>query len=290
MTRKVKYEEFPCDLCGTDDAVEVPYARFYTGNQPVHICKSCGFVYVKLRRSASEIVGTWTKDLYGDGYTARIPAVKARQTYVAEFIDVNIGLKGKKLCDIGTGEGQFLEIVSKEEYGARVFGTEDSKTHCKKMTNLGIPHFQGTIEAFMSSSEIKKYKADIVTVMWTLENCRSCRDMLSGAYQILKEGGHVIVATGSRILVPFKKPLHLYFSKNPTDTHAFRFSANTLQGILAVSGFEVIHVNSYIDSDALCMIAQKKSKSQKIFWKGDDFMKVHNFFERWHNENVFYRE
>jgi hypothetical protein len=289
MKNKIKYEEFSCDLCGSTDAVEVPYVRFYTNNEPIHICKACGFVYVIKRRTAQSIADSWSDDLYGDGYTARIPAVKARQTYVAEFIDTNIGLKGKDLCDIGTGEGQFLEIVRASEYGAQVFGTEASKKNCTKLAKSGINHFQGTIEDFSKSKQIKNYKADIATIMWTLENCRSCLDMLSGAYSLLKDDGYIVLATGSRILVPFKKPLNLYFSKNPADTHAFRFSANTLRGILAVSGFEVKFVNQYLDSDILCMIAQKKKKSVKISWIGDDFIKVYDFFERWHKETIHYR-
>jgi 2-polyprenyl-3-methyl-5-hydroxy-6-metoxy-1,4-benzoquinol methylase len=289
MKKKITYDDFPCDLCGSTDAVEMPFSQFYTNNEPVHICKSCGFVYVIKRRTAQSIADSWSDDLYGDGYTARIPAVKARQTYVAEFIDTNIGLKGKELCDIGTGEGQFLEIVRNAEYGAKAFGTEASKKNSAKLAKSGINHFQGTIEDFSKSKQIKKYKADIATIMWTLENCRSCRDMLAGAYQLLKDDGHIVLATGSRILVPFKKPLNLYLSKNPADTHAFRFSANTLQGILAVSGFEVKHVNQYLDSDILCMIAQKKKKSEKIPWRGDDFIKVYDFFERWHRDTIYYR-
>lgn len=289
MKKSIKYEEFPCDLCGSTDAIEMPFSRFYTNNEPVHICKSCGFVYVVKRRTAQSIADSWSDDLYGDGYTARIPAVKARQTYVAEFIDTNIGLKDKELCDIGTGEGQFLEIVRTAEYGAKVFGTEASKKNCAKLAKSGINHFQGTIEDFSKSKQIKNYKADIATIMWTLENCRSCRDMLSGAYQLLKDAGYIVLATGSRILVPFKKPLNLYLSKNPADTHAFRFSANTLQGILAVSGFEVKYINQYLDSDILCVIAKKMKKSDKISWQGDDFIKVYDFFERWHRETIYYR-
>lgn len=287
--KKATFAVFPCDLCGSEKAVEVPYARFYTNDQPVHICTACGFVYVKKRRTAAAIADSWSDDLYGDTYTARIPAVVARQTYVAEFIDTRIGLRGKRVCDIGTGEGQFLEIIRKEQYGAEVFGTEASRKNCARMASLGIPCYQGTIEAFCKSPKFRQTKADIVTIMWTLENCRSCRDMLDAAYGILKPGGHIVIATGSRILVPFKKPLDLYLSTNPADTHAFRFSANTLKGLLAVSGFRVMHVNPYLDSDVLCMIARKEKKTEKIPWEKDDFVKVHNFFERWHHENVHYR-
>lgn len=283
------YEEFPCDICGNTEAVEVPHARKYTNGQPIHICKRCGFVYVKLRRSAEEIANTWSNKIFGEGYTARIPAVKARQVYVAEFVDISIGLKGKRVCDIGAGEGQFLEIV-REEYGAKAFGIEASEANCVKLAKQGIAHFNGTIEAYCENNKNNLYKADIVTIMWTLENCRSCRDMLAGAYGILVDNGYVVVATGSRILVPFKKPLNLYFGRFPADTHAFRFSANTLRGILAVCGFEVAYVNNYLDSDVLCIIARKVVPKKKNSFESDDYKKVYNFFERWHQETAFYAQ
>ncbi|MDP7603846.1 MAG: methyltransferase domain-containing protein, partial [Alphaproteobacteria bacterium] len=131
---------------------------------------------------------------------ARIPAVKARQIYVAEFIDTFIGLRGKTLCDIGGGEGQFLEIVKAPDYGAEVFTIEPSPSNCAAMRERGVEAFQGTIEDFLADAPGLERRFDIVSIMWTLENCRSCRSMLDGAYELLKDGGHILVATGSRIL------------------------------------------------------------------------------------------
>lgn len=282
---KDTFSEFPCDLCGSSDSIEVPYARLYTNDQPIHVCKKCGFVYVRFRRSPDRIAEAWSHELYGDDYTARIPAVKARQVYVADFIDAHIGLKGKTLVDIGAGEGQFLEI-SRDMYGAEVFGIEPSEANCRGMSKARIDCFNGTIEDYMCSGNHKP--AEIVTIMWTLENCNSCRSMLEGAYRMLEVGGYLVVATGSRILVPFKKPLFDYLGDHPADTHCFRFSANTLRGILAVSGFEVFKVNRYQDTDYLCVIAQKAPQGKNIEWKGDHYLEVYAFFERWHHESIFY--
>lgn len=279
------FREFPCDLCGSSDAVEVPYARLYTKNQPVHICKECGFVYVKLRRSSHEIAAAWSEHLYGTTYTAKIPAIKARQIYVADFTDTCFGLKGKTVLDIGAGEGQFLSIA-KNLYGAKVFGIEPSAANCQTLRSEQINCFQGTIEEYLSSGQVQS--GQVATILWTLENCASCRDMLGGAYQLLNPDGVVVVATGSRLLVPFKKPLFMYFGENPADTHCFRFSANTLRGVLAISGFKTLHINRYLDTDYLCIIAQKRPKEEKIPWQGDDFLRVHNFFERWHHDSMFY--
>ena len=289
----ISYRDVPCDLCGSDDAVEAPHARLYTNNQPVHICKQCGFVYVKKRRTANEIARAWSDEIYSDDfgedtYTARIPAVKARQTYVADFADVNIGLKGKVLCDIGAGEGQFLEIVSGRDYQAKVFGIEPSEENCLMLTKRDFPKFNGTIGDYTKSGLFEGQKFDVITMMWTLVNCYSCVDMVSSAHEMLKPGGMLVVAEGSRILVPFKKPLNYYFSTIPQDLHSFHFSANALKNLLKISGFEVVKENRYIDSDILCVIGKKVEGKVSQSFQGDNYLEVYNFFERWHVETQMY--
>lgn len=277
------YALFDCDLCGSADAAEIEVAGAYTNGQPVHVCRGCGFVYVRRRRSAERIARVWSEEIYQHGYTARIPAVKARQVYVAETIDTTIGLDGKRLCDIGGGEGQFLEILRGPDCGAEVFAVEPSADNCRMLADMRIPHFEGSIERYLASGAARG-RFDIVTIIWTLENCQSCRGMLEAGHDLLAIGGHVCVATGSRLLVPFKKPLHDYFSTNAADTHCFRFSANTLQGLLAVSGFETVHVNRFLDTDYLVLLGRKVERGRKIPWRGDDWRAVVDFFNRWHRE------
>lgn len=154
------------------------------------------------------------------------------------------------------------------------------------MQGMGIENYAGTIEEYAAREEIRTF--DLVTSTWTIENCQSPRTLLSIAHDLLEDDGHIVIATGSRILVPFKKPLHYYLGKNPSDSHAFRFSAQTLKALLAVSSFEVVHTNRYIDSDILCVIARKKDKQEQISWQGDNYLDVYNFFERWHVETSAY--
>lgn len=280
------FEIFPCDLCKSTEAIEVPHAREYTGGQPIHICTRCGFVYVRERRSATAIADTWSDTIFGAGYTAALPAVRARLTFVAEFLHQSIGLPKKSVCDIGAGEGVFLDMLRSPRYGASVFGIEPSKKNCALMTAMDIENVAGTIEDYAARDTHKKF--DVVTITWTIENCQSPRRMLAIAHDLLNDGGHIVVATGSRILVPFKKPLHYYLGKNPGDSHAFRFSAKTLAAMLAVSHFATTHENRYLDHDILCMIAEKKDAKTEIPLIGDDARAVADFFERWHKETQTY--
>lgn len=282
------YDDFPCDLCGATDAVEVPHCREFTNDEPVHICRHCGFVYVKRRRSAQRIAQVWSDELFGTAYTAAIPAVTARLTYVAEFVNLHLGLRGKRVIEVGAGEGHFLDIIRQSRYGATVLGIEPSPRNCDRLARTGIAHFNGTIEDYCQRDPSAAGRADIVAILWTLENCQDCRRMLNGAFEILADGGALVVATGSRLLVPFKKPLHVYLTSNPADTHAFRFSANTLQGILAVSSFVPMHVNRYLDHDVLCVIARRVQRGDRVDWKRDNYLDVYNFFERWYVDTAIY--
>ena len=283
------YNIYSCDLCDNDKPVEIECTKLYTDGNPIHVCGNCGFVYVRKRRSSNEIARMWSEEIYGDIYTAvNNPAMISRQTFVTRFLLNEVNINNKTICDIGAGEGLFLKQVLSFKKAKDVFGIEPSKKNCKLLKDQNISHFNGTIEEYLNNKEYKDKKFDIVSIMWTLENCLSCIDMLRGAYDILNENGKIIVATGSRILVPFKKPLFLYLSKNPLDSHSFRFSFNSLKTALAKTSFETIKHNRYIDNDILCIIAQKKERNKEIVFENDNPNKVLDFFNRWHQDTLNY--
>lgn len=287
----VEVKDYPCDVCGSTDCAEIPAVARYTGGKPIHVCQHCGFVYVRSRRTFRAIADDWSENLFGSHYTARVPYMRARHVFLAETLHKELGgLEGKRVCDIGAGEGEFLALLRGADYGADVFGIEPSRANGVLMEQRGIGHFVGPIEDFVAADKGgSKGSFDVVTCMWTLENCEKPRDMLAAAHEALRDGGHLLLATSSRILVPFKKPLHYYLAPaDHLDTHSFRFSANTQRAILAQCGFEVTFTNRYIDHDILCMIARKVPVGTPVAWQGDDWQDVIAYFDRWDEETRRY--
>lgn len=277
------------DFRGLGDMIEISCSKFYTGGQSLYICKNSGLVRAKNLRTSEQIANAWSNEVYDTNfgnktYTARVPAVKARQTYVTDFIDSNIGLSGKNICDIGAGEGQFFEIIQQNKYQTSCFGIEPSTKNSEEIKKKGFECFCGTIEEYAQSKNFTQKKFDVITIMWTLVNTASCLDMVKLAYDMLKPGGYIVVAEGSRILVPFKKPLNYYFSKLPVDLHPYHFSANSLSNLLKVNGFQVERLNSFIDTDYLCILAKKDQKIHEEEYEVDDYKQVESFFQRWHLE------
>ena len=265
--------EHNCDLCGSNDFTPIEVARPYIGdNEPPVVCMKCGFIYVRNRRTSEEVAKSWD-DIWGEGYTSEWPAVKARLFYVAEWLDQTIGLKGKELLDIGAGEGTFLKMV--EERGAQGTGLEPSSENADAIRMSGIACWNETIEEVEGTDYF-----DIITILWTLENCADCIGMLKRARELLKPDGVVVVATGSRIQVPFKKPLSSYFSDNPADTHCFRFSYDTLVGAMEIAGLGVgISENRFQDSDWMIVMGKPGSKIDVDYYNNPTT--VLDFFQSW---------
>ena len=264
-----------CDLCGSKNYTFVHEAEKH-GSGNIAVCNNCGFVFVPVRRSAEEIAKSWEGIYASGGYTANWPMVEARLTYVAECYDQLYGWAGKSVLEIGAGEGRFLEMVRSR--GAHPVGLEPSAEGCRKLRSKDIFAHHGTVE---QCGQVGTF--DVVAILWTLENCQDCIGMLKAAREMLAPGGYVLIATGSRILVPFKKPLSTYFSKNPPDTHCFRWSANTLRAAAAKTGLDQDAGNDEMQGDWMVR-AFVADSSWALPQKGDDPAAVLDFFRRWDRE------
>jgi hypothetical protein len=288
-------EAHVCDVCGEDDAADIDATRHYTGGQAASVCRNCGFVYARLRPSSEEVTKAWAEEIFAAGtfteatYTARgIPAVRARHVYVAEFVATRIGTQGRDLVDIGAGEGEFLTLLQDPRYETKVFGIEPSGPNCELMTKAGVACFHGRIEEYLAAPGRKPGGFDLATIAWTLENTGSCSGMMEGARSLLKTGGYLTVATSSRILVPFKKPMHYFLHPRALAIHPFFFSANALTNLFTRAGFEVEHVNRFIDTDYLVMSGRALAEPAKKPLLKDDWRAVISFFDRWHAETRDY--
>ena len=153
---------------------------------------------------------------------------------------------------------------------------------------MGLNNYKGTLQDYKNSFNQQKLKFDIISICWTLENTHDCQEILNICWDMLKENGKVVIATGSRILMPFKKPLHFYVGPGKQDSHCFRFSDNSLSNLLFKTGFKPIYTNRFIDNDILCIIGEKEENKKDFDLQKDNYKKVVDFFNRWAKDSSSY--
>lgn len=284
-----------CDVCGQDAPLDIPTLEHYGLLGQIVVCSACGFVYVPMRRTAQQIADSWTHDIFGAGYSSEVPYVKARLYWVAQEISSAVDLRNKTVVDVGAGEGALLRNLLQVESTTRLIGIDPSERHAESLRQNGFEAFCGTAQEAAEAGAFSG-DADLVTLTWTLENSNDCREVLSSCRALLHPGGHIAIATGSRLLVPFKKPLADYLTtQRPADTHAFRFSRRSLGNLLQTEGFEVEWENQWADSDWMLLIARKTSDSPSGQFDikpeaRDSSSSIIEFFSEWHRNSELLKE
>lgn len=275
-----------CDICETDSPRAIPEAAEYGLDGRIVVCGGCGFVYVPERRSEQEIADSWSNEIFGSGYSSTVPYVQARLYYVALELAGHVDLTDATVVDVGAGEGLLLRYIRDMGLASRTIGIDPGESNAAALRSAGFEAFQGTAQVAGTLPELIS-TADVVTMTWTIENSNDCNEVLESCRALLKPGGSLVIATGSRILVPFKKPLGDYFSPDrDPDTHSFRWSRRSLTNLLIKHGFAVAYENHWHDSDWMILIG-RKTDAPALGWTADqsacdDPDDVLQFFKDWH--------
>lgn len=257
----------PCDICDSGKSTPID------ADPRVHVCDECGFVYVPERRSPDKIAADWDW-VYSKGhYDPTWPGVRARLFYVAEWLDRHIGLDGKSVLDIGAGDGFFLDQI--RQRGAHPVGLEAFGANVDKIRAQDIFCHHGTVESLGNIGQF-----DLVTFNWCLENNGSLKNPLEFARDALNPDGLVSVATGSRILSGFRKPITSYFNPDlPADLHCFHFDIIGLSEALIVHGLNPIKWNDYRQNDVMLELAGRSVIRRPV--PSNDPAHARGFFKDW---------
>lgn len=270
------------------DAIHMPFlSKYLFPGDKIFVQPLTGFVTSERLMTENAVVDYWSNRIFPDksleSYSAHFPFAQSRLLYVIETITQYAGLNPQSKSfwgDFATGEGVLLELLRMRFPKFRLFATEHSEELATKLSSKGFLVQQRSLG--QSNIDSPKSDLDIATLTWTLANCIDPFAVLSDVVASTREGGLVCIAESSRILVPFRKSLHDYFSKGtmPSDLHPSNFSANTLRCLMQLCGLEIGYVNRYFDSDVLLVIGKKVKHEPAPFFV-DNQMRVVEFFQKW---------
>jgi 2-polyprenyl-3-methyl-5-hydroxy-6-metoxy-1,4-benzoquinol methylase len=239
-------------------------------------------VYVPDRRSWDEIGMSYKDGYYERGvyYSQITDAIKRRSYKVVRFIESVTDLSGKRLLDVGCGEGELMQFA--RERGADVTGIEPSPAAAEKARQKGLSVFVGNFDDYVSQNPSPRF--DFVTFDFVLELMERPSKVLQKCWEMVADDGHVLVETGDRLnYTTFPFPLRRIIRNIPIEMPAYRWSRSTLEAMLNVNGFKVIANDwRWRDPQDLGYLAKKCVPYPLESVSFDSYYRVVKYFANWH--------
>lgn len=235
-----------CNLCGSEDnKIIAKHTRFEMND--VLECEACGLVFLKSRKDQESIERYYQRE-YRENIT--IPVKTAEEMYNNPIIQKDCkerivwiknlygDLNGKKVLDLGSCSGYFLEALSSA--GAEVTGVELNEAYSDYARSLGFTVYSELIEDLDFDSEF-----DLVVMFHTLEHVYDPMSVIQAVYSSLVDGGSFMGEVPNqndwRIKI-FDNEVVKRFHYDPN--HYYYFSRDTLTNYFGKCGFSEVSLET----------------------------------------------
>ena len=189
-------------------------------------------------------------------------------------------LKGKKVIEIGCGQGEYLSIM--QQSGVDAYGLEHSAEFVAQCVRNGLKVSRGFIEN--SDYKLNDAPFGAFFILNFLEHLPDPNSTLRGIYNNLEDGAVGLVEVPNFDMV-LRKNL---FSEFIGD-HLFYFTKETLSIALRLNGFEIIECNEVRHDYIISVIVEKREKLDiSHFYKHQAELKneIEKYIRRFKNKKV----
>lgn len=253
-----------CIYCGSGNLVREPmFSDFRTitsDTKPwrtgmnIAVCHDCGF-------PQAEVTQEWINsaaEIYSD-YASYFQTSDCDQTVFLQgestsrgdlFVDSVMSVcktqTGGSVLDFGCGAGNLLRSFSRSRGDLKLYGFDLDN---RELDNLKqIPNFEQLIVGDLDPS----LKFDLISLSHTLEHLILPLDVMKSLRAMLNHDGHLVVAVPDCSKDPFKLLIA---------DHCSHFSLSSLKRFLDIAGFEVVQIESRIETRE-CWAACRPRESQ----------------------------
>lgn len=264
-----------CNFCGSDDnRVIADHTRFERND--VLRCNSCGLVFLKTEGGKESIerfyqreyreVDTLPKKTAEEMFND--PVIRQDCNERIAWIKERYGdLNGKRVLEIGSSSGYFLEMLSSA--GAEVIGVELNEEYSDHARSLGFTVRSEPVEHILFA-----YEFDLVVMFHTLEHVYDPVSVLRAVHLALVTNGSFMGEVPNqddwRIKI-FDDNVVKRFHYDPN--HYYYFSPVTLNNYLGLCGFDNVAFETVERYNSLIQL-------KRILCAGDDHGNIDELLTR----------
>lgn len=293
-----------CDICGSGDVKPV-WKHMADGSNIVIkqpdgslvndvdvMCMNCGLVYKNPtfdRESLTKFYKEEYSKLYRKSFEAGIPKDMLTYTlYVAimalDWLSARIPLRGKKILDIGSGDGMFARCASAE--GATVTLVDiDPKSRDVTMRMHGMDTIQADFSVGPAVNGIHD-RFDIVCLRNVIEHMYSPSEALTAAGEYLKDGGVILIEAPSATMPYPAIPVGAFLSA----AHNYTFTPSTLCNLAHKCGMSVSDIQYAGHNSCMLAIIKKCKQNYTIHNDAQDIYTYIKKRYKEHDEIYFQKE
>jgi 2-polyprenyl-3-methyl-5-hydroxy-6-metoxy-1,4-benzoquinol methylase len=232
-----------CTCCNSKDIKSSPL--FLKG---FYLCKGCGLIFQNGTGTDSQTDNVVRHYQNSDPHETVALSKKIFFEFALKSLRSKIGIRNKKILDVGCGYGYFLKMALSKGWGPQgVEVAEDAVSASRE--KIGSKNvFHGDLK----SGCLEEESFDAITLWDVLVMVNNPYEELKECRRILKQNGIIGIRLRNVVFqkwaycihLPFKRIYRKFGVKHPTVFHPFCFSPRSIRQLLQKTGFTNIRIEN----------------------------------------------
>ena len=229
-------------------------------------CESCGFKFTNPRPKEKTVFKYYQSDDYISHTSSKKGLFNSAYHIVRNYqfkkkyslINNLVKKEDRKILDVGSGTGEFLNYFKKKGWDVRGLETDD------KARGFAISNFHCEVDKSIEQTLKKKEKFDVITLWHVLEHVYDVNGYLSKLKELLKDDGYIILGLPNCNSYDAKYYKEFWYAYD-LPIHVSHFTKKDISKLVNKYNFQSLTIKPLIfDAYYISLLSSKKLGSNLI--------------------------